>query len=92
MAELTRDAGVLKKNKNYRTGLTVVLLTILTFGIYGLYWHYVTARDIYTSEAGATDNSLFNLLFALVGWGIISNILMQVRVNEIVDKRAAKKK
>lgn len=48
-----------------RSVAAVVVLTIITFGIYGIYWGYVTARDL-QKESGEEKIPLTVLLVLLI--------------------------
>ena len=48
-----------------RNVAAVVILTIITFGIYGIYWGYVTARDL-QKESGEEKIPLTALLALLI--------------------------
>ncbi len=69
-----------------RSVVTVVLLTIVTCGIYGLYWYWQTMKELYNaggkSIGNLTPGIQFLLLFFYVG-GIFFAINADDNINEI---------
>ena len=65
------------------SGGMVVLLSIVTCGIYGLYWLYVSgdALEQFSGSVGSHTGLLY-LLLGLFGFGIISYALMQSELNQ----------
>ena len=69
------------------SGGMVLLLSIVTCGIYGWYWLYVSgeALDQYSvsrGEMGGGHLGILYLLLGIFGFGIISYALMQSELNK----------
>ena len=62
------------------SGLTVILLSIITCGIYGLYWNYKMGKA-YMTVNGGNDNSLLFILLSLFGFSIVNWAIMQNDIN-----------
>ena len=87
---LTDDANTLlpdNKGLNNTSGGVAFLLSLVTCGIYGLYWAYKqgekideakTARGIMSSNSG-----IIYLLLTIFGFGIIAEALMQNELNSM---------
>ena len=69
-----------------RSVVTVIILTIITCGIYGLYWYYKKKEDMYNSCGKSLGNLTpiiqFVLLFFYVG-GVIFAINADDNINEV---------
>ena len=67
-----------------------VLLMILCFP-YCYYWFYKYYKEIAAAEDKAgitvTDNSLINLLLAVLGLSVVAMLIMQSQLNAIADKQ-----
>ena len=62
------------------SGIVVFLLSLVTCGIYGIYWAYVMGRKVaYLSRT--SDSGIVNLIIALFGFQIINLALFQDAVN-----------
>lgn len=57
------------------------LMSIFTFGIYTIYWNYAAGKRLH--QLGLEDNSTLYLILTIVGFGLIGNLLMQSKANEI---------
>jgi hypothetical protein len=55
---------------NPRSVGTVIVLTMLTFGIYGLYWYYVTHEEMKQYSGEGIGGAMALLIAALVGFAI----------------------
>lgn len=79
-------------DSNAPSGGIAFLLTLVTCGIYGLYWAYKMGKTIAAAESKngipAEDNSVLYLILQLVGLGIINYALMQNSLNAIARKKA----
>ena len=64
-----------------------VLLTIVTCGIYGLYWAYKQGEKIDAAKANrgvASGNSgILYLILSILGLGIVAWALMQNELNQM---------
>ncbi len=69
-----------------RSVVTVIILTIITCGIYGLYWYYKTMEEMYNAGGKSLGNLTpiiqFVLLFFYVG-GVIFAINADDNINEV---------
>ncbi|MBO7148066.1 MAG: DUF4234 domain-containing protein [Lentisphaeria bacterium] len=65
-----------------------LLLSILCFPFF-YYWIYKFSADIvrYQTENGryVNNNTMINLLLAVLGFGIISELIIQSQLNELAD-------
>lgn len=66
------------KNPN---GWMVILLSIITCGIYYLVWIYKMGDEI--EQAGGKNEGIVYILLALFGMGIVSMALIQYQENEL---------
>ena len=73
-----------------RSVVTVIVLSIITCGVYTLYWYYVTMKELYDaggkSIGGLEPLIQFVLLFLYVG-GIFFAINANDNLNEIKSQR-----
>lgn len=71
------------KNKNI---VVCILLSIITCGIYGLYWNYKMGKELYEAKCkkgmNASDNSVLYLILAVLGLGIVNYCLIQSDLND----------
>ena len=71
------------------SGGLAFVLTLLTCGIFGIYWHYTLGKKLY--EAGQkhnkmiADNSILYLILCLFGFGIINYCLIQNDINKFAE-------
>jgi hypothetical protein len=72
-----------------RKPLTVVLLTLVTLGIYGLWWYYRQFEDmkVYSGEG---IGGLLGLLFAIF-CGIVSALLLPQEVGNLYGREGKEK-
>lgn len=79
------------KDYGMPSGGVAFLLTIVTCGIYGIYWAYKMGKAITIAkqEAGlpATDNSVLYLVLQIFGFAIVNYALMQNEMNNIAQKK-----
>ena len=63
-----------------------IILSIVTFGIYGLYWNYKMGKELYEAKCkkgmNASDNSVLYLILAVLGLGIVNYCLIQSDLND----------
>lgn len=87
MAVLNDDVNRLCFRNEDPSGGVVVLLTIITCGIYGYYWYYQMGEklDCYAEACGEKRQSrgFLYLLLSIIGFGIVSNALMQDSLNKL---------
>lgn len=84
-ATITDDVNSL--NDDYSTsGITVVLLSILTCGLYLIYWNYDMGRKLYnlgqSYSKDINDNSIIYMVLSIIKADLISLILMQSDLNK----------
>ncbi|TCT16116.1 uncharacterized protein DUF4234 [Natranaerovirga pectinivora] len=64
-----------------------ILLGIVTCGLYFFYWYYKMGKRIYKAELKAnkhaSDDSILYLILAIFRLGIISNAIIQSKINQI---------
>jgi hypothetical protein len=64
-----------------------ILLGIFTCGIYFYYWYYKMGKRIYNAEIKANnisnDESLLYIILAVFGLRIISNAIIQSKINKL---------
>ena len=65
-----------------------ILLSIVTCGIYGIYWFYCLANDIYRA-AGEPSNATMDLLLGIVTCGIYYIYIYYVYAKKLDTVRAA---
>ena len=69
--------------------VTCVLLSIITCGIYTIFWNYQMGKRIFIAQQKrnlpATDNSAVYLILSLLKFDFISYILIQSELNRLAD-------
>ena len=77
---------IITEDNDSPKGSTVVLLSIITCGIYGLYWSYMSGKRIDNKriEEGYSSSELgiLYLLLSLFGLSIVTLALMQNEINK----------
>jgi hypothetical protein len=76
-----RRATTLGQIGNQRATVSVVLLTIITLGIYGLYWQYSVFKELKQYSGEGIGGGLA-LLFAFV-FGIINIFLLPAEIGSL---------
>ncbi|MBQ2281595.1 MAG: DUF4234 domain-containing protein [Kiritimatiellae bacterium] len=61
-----------------------LLFTIITSGIYGIYWFYKLGQKIDTAVGDGGNRSVLYLILGLLGLGIVSYALAQSELNKLV--------
>ena len=85
---LANDLNTASGHEQDTSGGLVVLFSIITCGIYGLYWYYTAAGkvgEVQEFDRRPRDSSLgiLYLLLALFGFSIVSMALMQNELNKV---------
>ena len=62
-------------------GGMAILLSFVTFGIYGIYWNYKLGKKL-------TGSGTLYLILSLIGLGIVNYILGQSEINKYIEKSA----
>lgn len=81
---ITDDVNTVSDD-NSTSGGMALLLALITCGLYTIYWSYKMGKNLY--EAGVkynkkiSDNSIFYLVFSLLGLGIVNYCLIQNDLN-----------
>ena len=89
--KITDEAHELSESETTASGGMAVLFTICTFGLYFFYWVYKITKELNDAKAIREmdyDESAptFYLILTLVGFGIVSIILMQLSINDIIEE------
>lgn len=66
-------------------GGTTILLSIVTFGIYGIYWIYLLGKEI-RKAGGREDRSIVFLVLSLFSFGWLVPAIAQSDINDIIDR------
>lgn len=85
---MTNDAVKANNGKEYNTsGGMMILYYLITCGIYGIYWYYKMGKALYSAKQdkgmNSSDNSILYLILGILGFGIISNCLIQSELNQL---------
>lgn len=90
MADSTRDVDTITNNPEKRSGGTVVLLSILTCGIYGFYWWYKQGELMeklnYESGKASSSSAVLYLLLSIFGLSFVNMILLQSDLNKYASQ------
>jgi len=102
-AKITNDVNFLSKQQDkantplvpeeeqYTTSwIAALFFTIITFGLYGLYWAFKTSRAVFVAKKAkgmveSTDYSVINLILGFLGLGIVIQVILQNELNEFCD-------
>ncbi len=102
-AKITNDINFLSKQQDkantplvpeeerYTTSwIAAVFFTIITFGLYGLYWAYKTSRAVFVAKKAkgmveSTDYSVINLILYVIGLGIVIQVILQNELNQLSE-------
>lgn len=83
---MTDDAKKVSNDEQGASGGLAFLLTLVTCGIYGIYWYYKQGQRLYQAgknyNVDIKDNSILYLILGIVGFGIISYMLIQSDLNK----------
>ena len=86
---LTNDMGYLSKNRDF-SGISIIFLTVITCGIYKIYWSYKIGKLLldYEKENALpyTDNSVLYVVLSILGWDLINYCIIQSEVNKYANK------
>ena len=77
------------KNRNI---VLQIVLSIVTCGIYGIYWYYKMGKTLKAAGdkngVAIEDNSVLYLILGIFGLGIVGYCLMQSDLNKMADVQA----
>ena len=86
---MTDDTNTLSDDNNPTSGGMALLYTILTCGIYSLYWNYKMGQRLYQIgkkyNKEINDNSVLYLLLSIFGLSIVSECLIQSDLNRFAE-------
>ena len=67
------------------SGAAALIFTLLTCGLYGIYWNYKMGQKLYVAGKmyglDIADNSVLYLILSIFGLGIVSECLIQNDLN-----------
>ena len=82
------DESNMLSGQNETSGGMAFLLTIVTCGIYTIFWNYKMGKKMQLAQQRAgvqsTDNSVLYLILAIFGFQIISYCIIQSDINALV--------
>ena len=82
-----KGTKVMIKERNI---VVCVLLSIITCGIYGIYWNYKVGKEMYEANQKkgiiTSDNSVMYLILSLVGFSIVTFCIVQNELNALAKK------
>ena len=85
---ITDDCGNASGDRSISGGVAF-LLTLITCGLYGLYWAYQMGKRVALAQEKrnlmVTDNSILYLILNLIGFSLITMILIQVDLNKLAE-------
>lgn len=92
--KVTNETHLAVGRRTSASGGMAILYTFITCGIYGLYWYYRMGESLLEAKEqrhmpGDKNMALVYLILGLFGLGLISNVLIQMTLNDIVDFDAA---
>ena len=67
------------------SGVTTIILSMVTFGIYGIYWFYLLGKEI-RKAGGREDRSIVFLVLSLCSFGWLVPAIAQSDINDIIDR------
>lgn len=87
MYQLTEDVRYLSGDESFSGG-KVLLLSLITCGIYTLVWYYKLGELIAVAQRSkgvhVKDNGVLYLVLGLFGFGLVNMILAQSDANKLV--------
>lgn len=87
---MTDESNSLSDEK-YTSGGTAFLYTLITCGIYGIYWNYKMGQKManigkkYNKQI--SDNSVLYLILSLFGLGLVNYCLIQSDLNSLAEQQ-----
>ena len=88
---MTDDVKTASGDTQLASGGVAFLLTLITCGIYGIYWAYKMGELMKTAQEAkklpVKDNSVLYLILNLFGFSIITYALIQSDLNAIADAK-----
>ncbi|MGX8850233.1 DUF4234 domain-containing protein [Amedibacillus sp. YH-ame10] len=74
-------------SKENDTAGTDLLLTIITCGLWGIYCYWKYSKKLV--NLGGEDNSIINVILAVLGFQIISLVILQSSINNLIDRQSS---
>ncbi|NLL05544.1 MAG: DUF4234 domain-containing protein, partial [Clostridiaceae bacterium] len=71
-------------NEDANPGMELVL-SLVTCGIYFIYWNYKMGKRIANARSSSQDDSVLFLILSICGLGIVSLAIMQNNMNNMLD-------
>lgn len=90
MVCMTNESNSLSDNNKTASGGMTILFILLTGGIYSMYWYFKMGKKLH--EAGlkygrqVSDNSVIYLVLGLLGFGIVSECMIQNDLNKFANQ------
>jgi len=90
MVCMTDESNSLSDHNKTASGGMTILFTILSCGVYGMYWYFKMGKKLH--EAGlkygkqVSDNSVIYLILGLLGFGIVSECMIQNDLNKFANQ------
>ena len=69
------------------SGGAAFLVTLLTFGVYGLYWSYKLGRKMDIISGNDRNTGIIYLVLSFLGLGIVAKALAQNELNNLVERQ-----
>ncbi len=74
-----------------RNIVVCILLSIITCGIYGIYWNYKIGKEMYEANQkkgiSTSDNSVLYLILSIFGLSIVTYCLVQNELNTLARQQ-----
>ena len=85
MDELKHEAG----EDSFTSGGVVFLLSIVTCGIYSIYWAYKMGEFVDKMNNKESNSNILYLILNLFGFGIVVYALIQNELNKKIQSKVA---
>lgn len=83
--KLTDEMNKLLGKTNATSGVMALIYTIITCGIYGIYWLYKMGQNVDEVKGKTGDTGILYLILGFIGLGIIPLALIQDTINDKLD-------
>jgi len=83
--KLTDEMNKLLGKTNATSGVMALIYTIITCGIYGIYWLYKMGQNVDEVRGKTGDTGILYLILGFIGLGIIPLALIQDTINDKLD-------
>ena len=85
MIKLNDEVNLLSGETNATSGGMVFLFSLLTCGIYGIYWQYKMGERCDRIKGENGNSAILYLILSIVGLSIVSYCLIQDTLNKAVS-------